>query len=668
MKPDRAFLSLFVLVSALMASEVTVAQSGTWVTLSGTTPWSTAGNWSGSTIANGADSTAFFTANINGALAVTLNDVGRTIGNITFTDSTTDSHNMTISGSNALTLDRTSGIPIVDVTQSSRTLFISTTIAGSDGFAKEGPGVLSLSGNNSYTGATALNVGIVSVSHANALGTTAGVTTIAATGNSTTGGRLLISGTITLAEDFSITGNTESAGFQSAINSSSGSNTLSGNITLNNPSGAIRIGASQGTSLLLSGTVSQTTSSQSLVFQASGNSTSITVSNPIANNGGGLTIFGTALTGNGIVRLNAASGAGIGNTSINQNGTLQAGVANVLNTTGNLTIGVNGTNNDRGTFDLAGFDQTVNGLIGTPAGTSPSGNSFRVVTSSAASGTSTLTVGNGNGSATFNGVVNNGPTAVVAFTKVGTGTQTLAGVNAYGGATNVNGGTLAISGNGSINATSAINVAAGARLAYNSSVALTVAPTLNGSLGNRATLGGNGTINAAIALDSAHDVLSPGNSPGVLGFGTNQSWGSYAYEWELNDWVDKLAGTNIDQIAITGTLTLTGAAPGSYIVDVLSLTAGNVAGNVPGFTETNNTWTILTTTGGIAGFDAAFWSVNTAGFSSSPVAGGTWSVAQSGNNLILNYVAVPEPAALALMASGGFALAVLRRRRRGSLL
>jgi autotransporter-associated beta strand protein len=164
MKTIRSILSLCVLASAAMAWPCAAAD-GTWLTLNGTTPWSTTSNWSGGTVADGVNSTALFTANIDGALDVTLNDVGRTIGNITFTDSTTDSHNMTISGSNALTLDRSSGAPVIIVSSANRTLTISSVVAGTDGLNKGGPGTLVLDNpSNSYTGATSISEGTLSIS------------------------------------------------------------------------------------------------------------------------------------------------------------------------------------------------------------------------------------------------------------------------------------------------------------------------------------------------------------------------------------------------------------------------------------------------------------------------------------------------------------------------
>jgi autotransporter-associated beta strand protein len=249
-------------------------------------------------------------------------------------------------------------------------------------------------------------------------------------------------------------------------------------------------------------------------------------------------------------------------------------------------------------------------------------------------------------------------------TKTGTGVMRMSGVNTYTGATAVNAGKLEVAGSGDINSTSGITVAAGGSLFYNSSVALTDAPTLNGSGGSRAQLGGSGTINAAVTLNSLDDVLAPGNSPGILTFSTSQTWNSYTYEWEVNNWTGTTAGTDFDQIGITGALDLSGS---SYVLDILSLTSGNVAGNVPNFSETNRSWTILTTTGGITGFSAGNWSLNTTGFTNSTT--GSWSISKALNNndLQLNYtVIVPEPSAVLL---GGIGLAVTgwaaRRRRQG---
>ena len=63
----------------------------------------------------------------------------------------------------------------------------------------------------------------------------------------------------------------------------------------------------------------------------------------------------------------------------------------------------------------------------------------------------TLTVGLGNGTGDFAGLISNG-SAVVSFAKSGTGTQTLSGNNTYTGATTLNAGVLSVAnlGNGGV--------------------------------------------------------------------------------------------------------------------------------------------------------------------------------------------------------------------------
>ena len=139
---------------------------GTWIT-DGSGNWSDTANWQDGTVADGRDKTAFFTQNITAARTVTI-DAARSIGNITFTDSTTASHDLTISGANILTLDVTTGTPEINVTQTgNRQLTISSVISGSDGLKKVGPGILNLTGANTYTGTTTVTDGLLSFGAAN---------------------------------------------------------------------------------------------------------------------------------------------------------------------------------------------------------------------------------------------------------------------------------------------------------------------------------------------------------------------------------------------------------------------------------------------------------------------------------------------------------------------
>jgi len=250
-----------------------------------------------------------------------------------------------------------------------------------------------------------------------------------------------------------------------------------------------------------------------------------------------------------------------------------------------------------------------------------------------------------------------------SFTQAGAGTTTLTAANDYTGATFISGGTLALSGSGTINTTTSLSIASGTTFRYNSSVAYS-GGTINN---NGGTISGTGTIGVAVTLNSTGDKLAPGNSPGVQNYSVSQTWNSFTYEWETNNFTGTTAGTDFDQIAIAGSLDLTGGS-GSYVLDLISLNGSNIAGNVPNFSETNRSWNILTATGGITGFNSANWAIDTTGltaFTSSPAWGGTWSLSLNDtlgtDSLVLNYAAVPEPAA-AFIGSLGL-LALLRRRR-----
>jgi autotransporter-associated beta strand protein len=264
----------------------------------------------------------------------------------------------------------------------------------------------------------------------------------------------------------------------------------------------------------------------------------------------------------------------------------------------------------------------------------------------------TLSIGATNLSTEYSGTLSNS-----ALTKTGSGTLTLSGDNSYTGVTAIDNGTLAVTGSGDINSTSGLTIGSSGTFRYNSSVAYSGGTITN----NGGTITGTGNIGVAVTLDSLADKLSPGNSPGIQNYGVGQTWGSFTYQWETNNFTGTTAGTDYDQLGINGTLTLTGAAANSYALDILSLTGSNTSGLVPNFAETSRQWTILTTTGGITGFNAAYWNLNTGGFTSSPTWTGNFSVTADSNNIYLNYAVVPEPRAAMIGMIG--ALALLRRRR-----
>ena len=132
----------------------------------------------------------------------------------------------------------------------------------------------------------------------------------------------------------------------------------------------------------------------------------------LINGNGGVSV--TNSTGSGTVSL-TASNSYTGGTTVN-GGTLQVGRTNALGASSNA-LAVNAT------LDLNGYSVSQGALTG--SGT---------VTSGVASN-NTLTVGNGNASSTFSGLITNG-SGTVSLTKVGTGTLVLASSQGYTGATN----------------------------------------------------------------------------------------------------------------------------------------------------------------------------------------------------------------------------------------
>ncbi len=134
----RAPVAGLCLFAAAMASHAQT--NGTW-TANAAGNWSTTTNWSGGTVADGIDANVYLSNVINADRIITL-DSNRSVGNIYAQDTT---NNYTISGSNTLTLDVTSGQSILDVV-SGRTLTIGTALAVNDGISKAGAGAVSITG------------------------------------------------------------------------------------------------------------------------------------------------------------------------------------------------------------------------------------------------------------------------------------------------------------------------------------------------------------------------------------------------------------------------------------------------------------------------------------------------------------------------------------------
>ncbi|MEI6491959.1 MAG: autotransporter-associated beta strand repeat-containing protein, partial [Verrucomicrobiota bacterium] len=241
--------------------------------------------------------------------------------------------------------------------------------------------------------------------------------------------------------------------------------------------------------------------------------------------------------------------------------------------------------------------------------------------------TSNVGIDTTNGNFTY---TSNVPVSTRGLVKLGANTLTLTGNNSYTGATTVSTGTLLV--NGSTASGSTVNVSSGA------------------------TLGGNGTIGGATTVNGN---LSPGNSPGLLTFGSTLTLnGTSTTTMEIVDATGR--GTTYDAVNVTGlltyngTLTLTMASPianttyglfkGALGVDLVS-----PAGNFAGITFTGGAYTGTWTFNGTS----SLWTASSNGQD--------FSFDKASGDLLV--AAVPEPATWALLAFSLTTVMVLRRRR-----
>jgi len=117
----------------------------------------------------------------------------------------------------------------------------------------------------------------------------------------------------------------------------------------------------------------------------------------------------------------------------------------------------------------------------------------------------------------------------------------------------------------------------------------------------------------------------PGNSAGTLTTAATILGGGANLAWEVSDW-NGTAGTGFDTVSAASLgITATPSAPA-----IIRITQSGLVN----FSAVNKSFVLVSTTGGITGFDAGAFFVDASGFSAGT---GTWSVSQSGNNLLLNY-------------------------------
>ena len=233
-----------------------------------------------------------------------------------------------------------------------------------------------------------------------------------------------------------------------------------------------------------------------------------------------------------------------------------------------------------------------------------------------------------------------------SVTKTGSGIVTLDAVNGYFGPTLITEGTLALAYDqagsviGTIDNSREIQVAPGAT--FDVTVPTFFSPVQSYFVADGQTLSGGGTVAGAVTAGTG-STFSPGSGVGNLSVTDGVSWfGGGSYDWQL---LDATGGAGLetgwDLFTVGGLLNITATAEDPFSLNLWSLAAAETNGNAINFDpSTSAAWTIVTTAGGIAGFSADAFQIatgptdGTGGFSND-IQGGSWSVAQDGNDLRL---------------------------------
>jgi len=389
-----------------------------------------------------------------GSLTVAGGDVAAGGGTLTLGGDVTanaSTNTATISGN--LSLGSATRIFSVAPGTAAPDLTISAVMSGSAGagFTKTGAGVLRLSGTNTYSGLTTVNVGFLDVVSPSALG-------------SASGGTVLSGGAILLLNGVTVAGETLTNASMNTALRISGTGGWSGNVVLDatllmqfpgSPgtkdlsgaiSGAGGLIMNDGGTLILSGTNHNTYAGTTTVSEGTLLLNKSAGTNAIS----GPLIIGDGVGGipTAVVRLLAANQIGDASpVTIEREGLLDLnGSSDTLNS---LTLTGGAATTGAGTLTLGGnVTANATNIIAAISGNLSLGSATR-----------TFSIGNGTQSPdlTISAVISGG----VGLTKTGAGTLQLGGMNTYSGVTTVNSGLLDVTNSFALGSTSSGTVLSG---------------------------------------------------------------------------------------------------------------------------------------------------------------------------------------------------------------
>ena len=497
------------------ASAILAGSAGANKTTSGTVTLSGANTYTGETAVNAGTLTAGVATNafgngsdinVNGG-TLDLGAFSQSVGTVAI-----GANGGSITGAGTLTA--TTSYTFSNTTGNAAN--ISAALAGTAvSLTQAGTGTTTLSGANTYDGATSVNAGTLAISGSGTLGNAASLLTITATGGATsatldlqtnvTVGSLLMSGT-----NPRITNSTATSSL--TVN---GTSTLANAITtsgLQTYTGAVTLGAAttltstdNASTINLAGTVN---GAYALTVNNSGTTTlggtvgvTAALASVTTDAGGTLNLNGGSVITTGAQTYNDPTTLGVNTTLSSTNGLSSINLAGTVNGAYSLTV------------SNAGGSTTLGGAVG--GTTALTGLSMTTATLSAGAiklantGTPALSITN-TSTASITGIIS-GTSA--SLTKAGAGTLTLSGVNTYGGGTMVSAGTLKAGGvsTGTVGSVSSGPMGTGS-ITVGASASSIASLDLSGqTLLNSLSLAGGGAVGALLNSDTAQSATVSGS-------------------------------------------------------------------------------------------------------------------------------------------------------------